>query len=255
MTGPSQDEPIGFPLPPSLRPMRVVETARGRIVADPAPDGPTVLEVARDLQTRPQNDMEANRYGWNCRLHDQYEGAPAVDWYLPAGTPVQATMRGTAELYVITTANSFAYYGVDPGIMLGLPPPTTPRYPLPGHSGGMGIFVSILNGGLRAEYGHLDLAATLPLVPPQAFVPPYSRDFPYEATFGRPRNFTETTLIARWPVQHGDVIGRVGNTGYSDVPHLHYQIVTADRKTKYCPTREPFPFAGWLFQRPLDYAR
>lgn len=246
------DEPVGFPLPLSLRPMRVVETAQGRAVVPAAADGPTLLEVARDFQPRRENDMDANRYGWNCRLHDSYEGSPGVDWYLPAGTPVLATMGGQAELYLVTTANSFAYYGVDLTIMLGLPPPTTARYPLPGPSGGLGMFVSVLNGRLRAEYGHLDVAGTLQLVPRDAFVSPYSRVFVYDTDFGRPRNFDQVTLVARWPVQRGDTVGRVGNTGYSDVPHLHYQVVTADRKTKYCPTRESFPGSGWLFQRPAD---
>ncbi|MBI2887194.1 MAG: M23 family metallopeptidase [Chloroflexi bacterium] len=248
----ARDEPVGFPLPLNVRPMRVVETGQGRAVVPAAPDGPTVLEVARDYQPRQANDMEANRYGWNCRLHDSYEGAPGVDWYLPAGTPVIATMRGDAELYVVTTANSFAYYGVPTDIMLGLPPPTTARYPLPGPSGGMGVFVSVLNGSLRAEYGHLDLGATLPLVPRNAFVQPHSPTFAFDATFSRPRNFDQYTLVARWPVQRGDTVGRVGNTGYSDVPHLHYQIMNAERTTKYCPTRERFPGAGWLFQRPVD---
>lgn len=250
---PSQDEPVGFPLATTLRPMRVIETAQGRRVAPAAPDGPTVLEVSGDLHTRPENDMESNRYGWNCRLHNKYEGAPGVDWYLPEGTLVTATMRGMAELYLITTVSSFSYYGIDASIMLGLPPPTTPINPFPGPNGGLGVFVSVLNGNLRAEYGHLGLADTLALAPEGAFVAPYSRKFDYKTAFGKPRHFTDYTLIARWSVKRGDVVGKVGNTGYSDVAHLHYQIMDADRKTKYCPTQEEFPGAGWLFQRPQDF--
>jgi hypothetical protein len=231
--------------------MRVLDN---RSLVPAAPDGPTLEQVARDIQTRPQNDMEANRYGWNCRLHDKYEGTgPAVDWYLPAQTPLTAVMAGQAELYVISTANSFSYYGVPIAPGLGLPDPSMPLYPLPGPSGGMGIFLSVLNGPLRAEYGHLDLSTTLALVPDGAFLPPYGKDFNYAARFGRPIDYRETTLIARWPVKRGDPAGKVGNTGYSDVPHLHYQIVTADRQTKFCPTPEPFPNSGWLFGRPKDW--
>ncbi len=244
------DLPVGFPLDQTLRPLRVTETAQGRELALPAGDGPTVVAVARDYQPRSQNDLEANRYGWNCRLHNTYEGAPAVDWYVPARTPVLATMRGQAELFVITTVNSFVHYGVDARLYLGLPSPSLPLYPFSGPSGGMGVFVSVLNGDLRAEYGHLDLAGTLALVPEVAFLAPYSRAFAYDVRFDRPLQPDQGTIVARWTVQRGDVVGFVGNTGYSDVPHLHYQIVTKDRRTKFCPTEEPFPLAGWLFRQP-----
>lgn len=236
--------------------MRVVETGTARAVVAATENGPTVEQIARDIQTRPQNDMEANRYGWNCQLHDRYEGTgPAVDWYLPTGTPVTTVMGGEAELYIITTANSYSYYGVDPRITLGLPDASVPLYPLPGPSGGMGIFVSVLNGGLRAEYGHLDLKATLPLVPEAAFVAPYGPAFNYEGRFGRPVDYRQTALVARWTVRKGDTVGAVGNTGYSDVSHLHYQIVTKDRTRKFCPTREQFPNSGWLFERPEGFPR
>ena len=248
---PGLEYPVGFPIATSARPMRVTDS---RQVAPADENGPTLEQVARDIQTRPQNDMESNRYGWNCRLHDKYEGTgPAVDWYLPSGTPITTVMGGEAELYIITTANSYSFYRVpiEPG--LGLPDPSMPLYPLPGPSGGMGVFVSVRNGALRAEYGHLDLAATLPLVPEGAFVQPYSRGFNYEAPFGRPVDYRQTTLIARWSVGKGEIIGKAGNTGYSDVPHLHYQIVTADRSRKFCPTREPFPDSGWLFEKPAGF--
>ena len=181
----SPDRPVGFPLPLHLRPMRVIENGGNRRVAPPAADGPNLVEVSRDLHPRPQNDFEANRFGWNCRVHEAYEGAPAVDWYLPEGTPVIAIMRGTAELYVITTANAFEYYGIDNSLMLALPKPSTPINPFTGHNGGLGIFVSIRNGDLRAEYGHLGLEGTLAIVPPDAFVTPYSASYDY---LGLPRS-------------------------------------------------------------------
>lgn len=246
----SPNEPVGFPLAPNLRPSRVLDTPQGRTVAPPAENGPTAVDVARTYQTRLENDLEANRFGWNCRLHNTYEGAPAVDWYLPLGTPVLATMRGQAELYVITTVNSFDYYGVDPHVLLGLPPSSQSRYPFPGPSGGMGVFVSILNGPLRAEYGHLDLTRTLASVPSTAFIAPYGKAYGYDAAFNRPLNPDQGTVVARWQVNRGDTVGFVGNNGYSDVSHLHYQIITPDRRTKYCPTNEDFPLSGWLFGRP-----
>ncbi len=211
------------------------------------------MDVARDYQTRPDNDMEANRYGWNCRLHATYEGSPAVDWYLPEGTPVYATMDGEAELAIITTVNSFEYYGVDTRLFLGLPSSQLPRYLFPGPSGGMGVFTSILNGNLRADFGHVNLAMTLGIVPDNAFLSPYTRGYPYEKAFPRPLNAGQETVVARWPIKKGQPVGFVGNNGYSDVPHLHYQVVTKDRKTKYCPTDEPFPSAGWLFRRPAGF--
>jgi hypothetical protein len=198
--------------------------------------------------------MPSNQYGWNCRTHYQYEdNQPAVDWYLPTGTPVIATMDATAELYIITTKNSFTYYNYPTNLYLGLPPANAPGYPFSGPSGGMGVFISLVAEGIpvRAEYGHLDPSRTIAHVPENAFVPPYSRTYNYDAAFGTMKGPRDFTLIARWPVKRGQVIGYVGNSGYSDVPHLHYQIITPDRNTKYCPSEENFPRSGWLFRRPL----
>lgn len=249
----SPDEPIGFPVDPNLRPMQVIITPQGKRIAPPAANGPTILQVAREYQTRPQNDEMSNRYGWNCRLHTYYEGAPAVDWYLPEGTPLFATMRGQAELYFITTSNAFEYYGMDGSVTLGLPDPSMPRFPLPGPGGGMGIFVSILNGALRAEYGHLELRQTISMIQPNAYVSPFGRSYDYHSRFGRMTDYNNITLVARWNVQRGDVVGFIGNTGYSDVAHVHYQVVTRDRVTKYCPTEEQGGTSAWLFGRPANW--
>jgi len=74
-------------------------------------EGPTALEYSRDDQ--PSGDPDrANRCGWNARLHVEYEGQPAVDWYIPPGTPVVATMDGTATLLINTVSNPFDVYGV-----------------------------------------------------------------------------------------------------------------------------------------------
>jgi hypothetical protein len=151
---------------------------------------------------------------------------------------------------VITTANMFVHYRVDPTLYLGLPRPDAPRYPFSGPSGGMGVFVSLLAGGLRAEYGHLDPAATIAATPREAFIAPFSNVFNYSARFSAPRGPDDVTLVARWEVKRGAVLGFVGNSGYSDVPHLHYQIVTVNRATKYCPSTEAFPASGWLFSAP-----
>jgi hypothetical protein len=244
------DLPVGFPVAPDLQPMQVIRTAEGKRIEPHAASGPTILEIASGVQQRSENDDLSNKYGWNCRVHNKHEGAPAVDWYLPEGTPVVATMRGQAELYVITTSNSFEYYGVQPGLTLGLPDPSTPLYPLPGPGGGMGIVVSIVNGDFRAEYGHLQLSKTVANIEASAFVQPFSPSFDYPARFGGMAGHLDLTLVASWPVEQGDVVGFVGNTGYSDVSHLHYQITTRDRKTKFCPTFEPFPSNGWLFEPP-----
>jgi hypothetical protein len=248
------DLPVGFPVDPQLRPMQVVLTAAGKSIAPAAANGPTVLEAARDLQRRAENDELANKYGWNCRVHNRHEGAPAIDWYLPEGTPVVATMRGQAELYMITTSNAFEYYGVQHSLTLGLPDPNAPLYPLPGPGGGMGIFVSIVNGDLRAEYGHL-APSSLSIVKPGSFIAPYSPTFNYAGRFGAMRSHEDITLVASWPVEEGDIVGHVGNTGYSDVAHVHYQVLTKDRKTKFCPTFEPFPYNGWLFEPPNPLPR
>src|SRR6185295_12525806 len=74
------------------------------------------------LNDQSSGDSErANRSGWNCDTHYEYEGAPAVDFYIPDGTPIIATMDGTATLNVISTTNDFDRYGVDREPYLGNP--------------------------------------------------------------------------------------------------------------------------------------
>jgi hypothetical protein len=248
--GPAVAGPVGFPLDPNIRPWQAVDTPQGRRLMPPAADGPTVLQVTRNNFVRAANDMESNRYGWNCRVHAKYEGFPGVDWYLPDGTPAVATMDAKAELYVIYTGNSFDYYNVSKTLYLGLPPANVPLFPFKGESGGMGIFVSLFDGVLRAEYGHLDPKRTIAAVPDAAFFSPYSKTFDYDTRFNKPRGPNDGTLVASWPVKRGQVVGYVGNSGYSDVAHLHYQVITPDRAKKYCPSEEPLPFSGWLFRRP-----
>jgi murein DD-endopeptidase MepM/ murein hydrolase activator NlpD len=246
--------PVGFPVDPNLRPLRVDGPPQGRRLLPPAPDGPTILQVARDIFPRPANDEESNRHGWNCRTHEKHEGYPGVDWYLEAGTPVVATMDGKAELYVIFVPNAFSYYGVNANLYLGLPPPNLPLYPFNGPGGGMGVFVSVFDGVLRAEYGHLSPKATINGAPDNSFVRPYSKSYDYEANFSRPLGPNDGTLVATWPVKKGQVVGFVGNSGYSDVPHLHYQVITPDRKVKYCPSDEDgYRHAGWLFRHPTGF--
>lgn len=245
--------PVGFPVDPTLRPLHVSYTTQGPRLLPPAADGPTVLDVAKSIYPRPNNDAAANEFGWDCRTHAQYEDYPAVDWYLPLGTPLIATMDATATLYVIFPQNSFQYYGLDANTYLGLPNPSLPKYPFSGESGGMGVFISLSDGVLQAEYGHTDPQRTIANVPENAFQAPYSRAFNYAARFAKPLGPNAGTAVARWSVKRGDVIGFVGNSGYSDVPHLHYQIITPDRGTKYCPSGEDLPYSGWLFKRPTGF--
>jgi hypothetical protein len=239
---------------PNLKPWRVeIVNGRKRVV-EPAADGPDIATVSREIFSRPANDEVANRYGWNCRTHQRYEdGYPAVDWYLPEGTPVYAVMDGEAELVIITVTNSFEYYRVDPTLYLGLPAANVPIYSFSGPSGGMGVYVSVFDGVLKAEAGHLELDRTVLNVPVSAWIAPYTPLTNFRQVFARPRGPRDGTVVARWRVRRGDVIGYVGNTGYSDVSHLHYQIITPDRNTKYCPSAEPLPFAGWLFGRPAAF--
>jgi hypothetical protein len=132
---------------------------------------------------------------------------------------------------VNTVANAFDYYGVSREPYIGIPDRAhAPLSPFPGPGGGMGVYVTILSAGYRTDYGHLDLARTAGAVPAEAFAPPYSPS--YDST---------------WRVRRGDVIGYTGDAGYSEAPHLHYQITDRVTGEKLCPTSEPgFDDGGWL---------
>jgi murein DD-endopeptidase MepM/ murein hydrolase activator NlpD len=244
---PAADEPLGFPIDPATR-LGLVQGAPGsRTIAWGA--GPDALSYTRDDQ--PSEDAErANRSGWDCRTHVEYEGRPAVDWYIPSGTPVVATMDGTATLYVITTTNAFDYYGVDREPYIGDPDRSrAPLSPFPGPGGGKGVFVEVAGDAFVAEYAHLDIAPTVARVPAGAFLPGYSAGFDFAAAFAPMRSYLDATPVARWAVRRGDVIGVSGDSGYSEAPHLHYTVRRAGSAALLCPTSEAgFPDSGWLLR-------
>ena len=237
------DEPVGFPLDPGLRTDAVIGRPGSRTLATAA--GLTVREASVEAQVSVEPAL-ANQFGWNCRVHQEYEADPAVDWYVPVGTPVYATMHGTATLYFNTVANAFDYYGVSREPYLGDPDRTrAPLAPFPGPGGGMGVYVSVTSASYRADYGHLELDPTIANVPAGAFVPGYAREHDYRTEFAAPR--AADVAVASWPVARGDVIGYTGDAGYSEAPHLHYQIIRLADGAQLCPTSEPgFADGGWL---------
>jgi hypothetical protein len=229
-------EPTGFPLDPSMHADAVVGALGSRVIETGA--GPTIGDYTTNDQ--PSDDpVRANASGWNCRVHVEYEGTPALDWYVPAGTPVRATMDGDATLIVNTVANAFDYYGVDREPYIGDPDRArAPLNPVPGPGGGMGVYVAVINERHRTDYGHLSIAPTLTVVPDDAFSAPYSRAFDYASAFAVPQSFTYGAQVATWPVRKGDVIGYTGDAGYSEAPHLHYVITNRATGTRLCPTGE-----------------
>jgi murein DD-endopeptidase MepM/ murein hydrolase activator NlpD len=243
----SSPAPLGFPLDPALR-CGLVEGAVGsRTLTWGA--GSAVAAYSRDDQ--PSEDPErANRCGWNARTHVEYEGQPAVDWYVPAGTPIVATMDGVATLLVITMANPFDVYGVDREPYLGNPDRArAPLSPFPGPGGGKGVFVRIVNEQFQTEYAHLDLAASLEVVPRGAYLDGFSEQTDFAGMFGPLRDFQTFTPVASWDVRRGDVIGLSGDSGYSEAPHLHYTVRRSGASGLLCPTTEPgFEDGGWLFR-------
>jgi murein DD-endopeptidase MepM/ murein hydrolase activator NlpD len=238
-------EPQGLPLDPSTRLGIVLGAAPDRALSFGG--GPRAGDYSRDDQ--PAGDPErANRSGWNCRVHQEYEGQPAVDWYVPPGTPVVSTMDGTARLFVVTTSNPFDLYGVNREPYLGHPDRSrAPLSPFPGPGGGKGVFVQVENAQFVTEYAHLD-AATFSVVPLSAFIDGYGPGGGSGDEFRPLRGLQTFTEVARWEVRAGDVVGLSGDTGYSEAPHLHYTVRRAGGPL-LCPTTEAgFPDNGWLFR-------
>lgn len=239
--------PLGFPIETSTR-LGLVEGAVGaRLIAWGA--GPAAIDYSRDDQ--PADDtVRANACGWNARTHVQYEGQPAVDWYIPVGTPVLATLEGTATLLVNTVSNPFDVYGVSREPYIGDPDEgRAPVSPFPGPGGGQGVFVRVANDAFSADFGHLEVAQTVAGVPAGAFVDGFTASHDYAGLFAGLRDFRTATAVASWPVQRGDLIGFSGDTGYSEAPHLHYAIRRAGAANLLCPTDEPgFEDRGWLLR-------
>lgn len=180
----------------------------------------------------------------------EYEGQPAVDWYIPDGTPIVATMDGTATLLVNTVSNPFDVYGVSREPYIGNPDRSrAPISPFPGPGGGQGAFVRIESSTHRTDNAHLDLAATAGAVPAGAWLPGFSAATDFATTFGPLLDFRVATAIARWHVQRGQVIGISGDSGYSEAPHLHYTIKPLGAVNNLCPTAETgFDDNNWLFR-------
>lgn len=211
--------------------------------------GPDALSYSRDDQA--SDDPErANDSGWDCRVHVEFEGQPAVDWYVPTGTPVLATMDGTATLNIVTVTNAFAYYGADGEPYLGNPDRLRASLsPFGGVSGGKGVFVRVENAEYVTDYGHLDPALTTAAVGPAAFLAGYAPNSDYASLFAPLRDFRVFTPVARWTVKRGDVIGFSGSSGYSEAPHLHYTVSRAGASSQLCPTTEAgFEDSGWLLK-------
>jgi murein DD-endopeptidase MepM/ murein hydrolase activator NlpD len=241
-----RDEPRGFPLDPALRVGEVTGEVGRRTLVFGA--GPSVESYSRDDQ--PSDDaVRANRCGWNARTHVAYEGQPAVDWYIPPGTPVLATMDGTATLLINTVSNPFDVYGVSREPYIGNPDRArAPVSPFPGPGGGQGIFVRIESDNFRADHAHLTVG-TVGHVPATAFLPGFSASTDYAAAFAPLRDYRVATAVARWTVKRGEVIGISGDTGYSEAPHLHYAISRLGAANNLCPTTEAgFADGGWLFK-------
>jgi murein DD-endopeptidase MepM/ murein hydrolase activator NlpD len=240
-------EPRGFPIDLSTRLGLVVGASPERSIAWGT--GPDALSYSRDDQ--PSDDAErANGAGWDCRVHVEYEGQPAVDWYVPVGTPIRATMDGAATLNVVTITNAFDYYGVAREPYLGNPDRSRAAVsPFPGVGGGKGIFVTVENDAFVTDYGHLDPSRTIAAVEPPAFLPGYGRDSDFASLFAPLRDFRVFTPVARWTVKRGDIIGFSGDSGYSEAPHLHYTVRRAGESPLLCPTNEAgFDDGGWLLK-------
>jgi len=240
-------EPAGFPLEPTTVTGLVTGPLGSRVIR--WGEGVPVGAYSRDDQ--PSDDpVRANRCGWNARTHLAYEGQPAVDWYVPVGTPVLATLDGTATLLVNTVSNPFDVYGVSREPYIGSPDRArAPIVPFSGPGGGQGAFVRIDNERFRCDFAHFELTRTLAVVPANGYLAGFSATTDYSAQFAPLRDFRIATAVARWEARRGDVIGFTGDSGYSEAPHLHYAIRPAGSDDALCPTNEPgFANGGWLFR-------
>lgn len=240
-------EPVGFPLDPATRTGMVVGTVGSRTIA--WGEGPTALEYSRDDQ--PSDDPDrANRCGWNARVHVEYEANPAVDWYIPIGTPVLSTMDGTATLLINTVSNPFDVYGVEREAFLGNPDRSRARVgAFPGPGGGQGVFVRIVNDSYRTDSAHFEIAPTVENVATAAWINGYGPGDDFAMMFAPLQDFRVATAVAQWEVRAGEVIGFSGDSGYSEAPHLHYAIRPAGSNDALCPTTEPgFGNGGWLLR-------
>lgn len=210
--------------------------------------GPNAFDYA--MRDQPSSDPAiASRSGWNCETHYEYEGAPAVDFYIPIGTPIVATMDGTATLNIISVNNDFDRYGVDREPYLGDPDRSRAPYsPFPGPSSGEGVYVRVENADFATEYGHMEVGATVTAVPASAFISGYSSNSDYASLFAGAPEPRVVTTVARWEVRRGDVIGMSGDSGYSEGPHIHYTVNRTGGPLR-CPTTEAgFTDGGWLFK-------
>jgi hypothetical protein len=245
---PPQTQPVGFPIAPATHLGVVLGTAGSRSLTFDG-TGPTAYDYALNDQPSP-DPAAANRSGWNCRTHYEYEGIAALDFYIPIGTPTVSTMDGQATLYAISYVNDFDRYGVSREPYIGDPDRSRAPYsPFPGPSGGLGVYLHVENGEFTTEYGHLDLGLSLGVVPRSGFIRGFSPGSDYASFFAdvpRPR---VATPIAEWDVLAGEVIGMSGDAGYSEGPHLHYTIQRAAGGPLLCPTTEAaFRDNGWLFR-------
>lgn len=240
-------QPLGFPIDPATRLGLVTGELGSRVIQWGA--GPDAHTYTRDSQ--PSSDPEAaNRSGWNCGVHSEYEGRPAVDWYVPEGTPVFTTMSGTATLYAVTMANGFDWYGIPREPYLGNPDRRRASIsPFPGPSGGLGVYVEIDSGQFLTVSAHLEVTRTAAVLPMESFYSGYSAGSDYESLFGSIPASGAATPIAQWQVSRGDLIGYSGDAGYSEAPHLHYSVQRAGSDRLLCPTAEPgFEDGRWLLK-------
>jgi murein DD-endopeptidase MepM/ murein hydrolase activator NlpD len=192
----------------------------------------------------------ANRSGWNCETHYEYEALSAVDFYIPDGTPLIATMDGTATLNIVSTTNDFDRYGVSREPYIGNPDRSrAPVAPFPGPSGGMGVYIHLENTDYVTEYGHLDIDKTVAsVIPPAGYINGYSESSAYKTIFAGAPEPRVITQVAQWYVHKGDVIGMSGDAGYSEGPHVHYTVAHLGGPPR-CPTNEAgFSDGGWLFR-------